>query len=113
MTPNPQTQKLLEMIETQGTIGGRFAKARRIGTDGGNGSFSLIVEAEDKWNNNCKVALKFLHPFEQEEYRRHCFKREPEMLARAAGQKDIIQLVADRNEFSCVLQPHGFEIPFA
>src|ERR1700683_3032816 len=113
MTLDPQTQKLLEMIETQGVIGGRFGNARRLGSNGGNGSFSLILEAEDKWNNNGKVALKFLHPFEREEYRRQCFKREPEMLARAAGQRDIIQLVANREEFLCVLQPHGFEIPFA
>ena len=48
------------MIETHGVVGGRFGNARRLGARGGNGSFSLIVEAEDKWNNNCKVALKFL-----------------------------------------------------
>jgi serine/threonine protein kinase len=113
MTSDPQTQKLLEMIETQGIIGGRFANAVRLGASGGNGGFSLIVEAEDKSNNNAKVALKFLHPFEKEEYRRQCFKREPEVLAQAAGQKDIIQLIANRDEFRCVLQPHGFEIPFA
>ena len=108
---DPQTQKLLEMIEAQGDIGGRFVNARRLGLNGGSGSFSLILEADDKKENR-KVALKFLHPFEREEYRMRRFKREPEVLARVVGQKDIIQLVAPRAEFSCVLQPHGFPIRF-
>jgi serine/threonine protein kinase len=85
----------------------------RYGLDGGSGSFSLILEAEDKQNDNGKVALKFLHPFEREDYRRRCFEREPEILARAVGQRDIIQLVAPRAEFTCLLQPHGFPIRFA
>lgn len=108
---DPQTQKLLEMIETQPKVGGRFVNLRRLGSDGGRGAFSLTFEAEDA-NEKKKVELKFLHPFEREEYRRQCFKREPEMLAKAVGQKDIIQLISPRGEFSCILQPHGFEIPF-
>jgi hypothetical protein len=89
MSLDPQTEKLLVMIEAQKEIGGRFENVRRCGLDGGNGSFSLIVEAEDK-QRNIKVALKFLHPFERDNYRRRCFEREPEILARAIGQRDII-----------------------
>jgi serine/threonine protein kinase len=113
MSLDPQTEKLLEMIEQQNDIGGRFENVHRCGLDGGNGAFSLIVEAEDKQRMNGKVALKFLHPFERNDYRRRCFEREPEILARAVGQKDIIQLIAPRAEFSVVLQPVGFPIPFA
>ena len=110
---DPQTEKLLEMIEAQAEVGGRFEKIRRCGLDGGNGSFSLIFEAEDKQQSNRKVALKFLHPFERDQYRIRCFQREPEVLALAVGHRDIIELVAPRGEFSVVLQPVGFPIPFA
>ncbi len=113
MSLDPQTEKLLEMIEQQRDIGGRFENVHRLGLDGGNGAFSLIFEAEDRQSNNAKVALKFLHPFERDDYRRRSFEREPGILARAIGQKDIIQLVAPRAEFSVVLQPWGFPIPFA
>src|ERR1700722_12854946 len=112
MTLDPRTQKLLDMVEEQTEIGGRFAKVRRLGS-GGKGNFSLIFEAEDTHSRNERVALKFLHPFEKEEYRRKCFHREPDMLALVAGHKNIIRLIAPCAEFSYVLEPHGFEIPFA
>ena len=57
-----------------------------------------------------KVALKFADPFEGDEYRRQCFRREPEVLKLFQGQADIIQLVADRREF---IHPGELPIPFA
>lgn len=113
MTSDPNRQKLLEMIEAQGEIGGRFLNPKRLGGNGGNGQFSIVCEAMDKASGNTPVALKFLHPFELSDYRRKSFQRESEILALTAGQRDIIQIVAPRAEFSCTLQPHGFVIPFS
>jgi serine/threonine protein kinase len=113
MTVDATRQKLLEMIEAQGELGGRFLNVRRIGDSGGTGRFSIVCQAIDKSNGNAPVALKFLNPFEPDDYRRKCFQREPEILALAQGQKDMLQIVAPRDEFSCTLQPHGFVIRFS
>ena len=113
MSIDPNDEKFLAMIEEQGRIGDRFAKIRRLGKNGGGGSFSLLFEAEDEQCKNALIALKFLHPFERNAYRRQCFERESVVLQRLTGQRDIIQLVTPRAEFTYTLQPHGFEIPFS
>jgi serine/threonine protein kinase len=111
MTPE-QLNKLLEIVEEQRELAGRFRNPRRLGANGGNGAFSLIFSAEDTHLARGAVALKFLNPFEPEEYRRQCFRREPEMLQHFVGQRDIIQLVAGRSEFTHTLGG-GFPIQFA
>ena len=110
MIVDPNRDKFLTIIEQQGTIGGRFSAIRRLGADGGSGNFSLIFEAEDEHKGNCKVALKFLYPFQRDAYRIECFEREATVLEQLAGQKDVIQLVAPRSEF---VYSMGFDIPFS
>ena len=112
MTADANRAQFLAIIEGQGRIGDRFRSIRRLGTDGGGGSFSLLFEAEDEHQENRKVALKFLYPFERDAYRRECFERESVVLEQLRGQRDIIQLVAPRAEFTYILQP-GFEIPLS
>jgi serine/threonine protein kinase len=110
MNPDPNRDKFLAMIEEKERIGDRFRAIRRLDANGGGGTFSLLCEAEDEQRGNAKVALKFLYPFERDVYRRECFEREAVVLERLKGQRDIIQIVAGRNEFIYVLDP--LEIPF-
>lgn len=100
MKIDPNRQRFLEIIEAQSEIGGRFLHPKRLGANGGDGTFSLLCEASDKQRGNTKVALKFLNPLEPQEYRRRCFQREPEILSLMNGQKDILQIIAPRAEFS-------------
>jgi|ERR1041385_6261175 serine/threonine protein kinase len=111
MNDAEQRTKLLEMIEQQEELGGRFRNPRRIGAVGGGGYFSLLVKAEDQQQRGRPVALKFAHPFEPHEYRRQCFRREPEVLRLFNGQRDIIQLIAGRVEFIHTVAE--FPFPFA
>lgn len=108
-----QRRKLLEMVEEQEELGGRFTNIRRLSDRGGNGAFSLVFRAQDRDQNGRPVALKFIDPFEKWEYRVRCFQREPVMLQHFVGQRDIIQLVAGMSEFTYTLQPLGFPIPFS
>jgi serine/threonine protein kinase len=110
MTPE-QAARLLEIVERQPELGGRFRNAQRISAAGGNGAFSLVFRAVDTQSANREVALKFLNPFEPDEYRRKSFQREPEMLEHFVGQRDIVQLIAGRSDFTHDLG--GFPIPFA
>jgi hypothetical protein len=110
MTPE-QLKKLLEIVESQRQLGGRFRNARRLDDSGGKGAFSLIFQADDDQRPREKVALKFLYPFEREDYRIQCFRREPEMLRHFVGQHDVIQLIAGRSEFTHTVD--SFPIPFA
>jgi serine/threonine protein kinase len=72
---------------------------RRIGTDGGGGQFSLVLEALDKETNR-KVALKFFDPSQRnDQYRWDSFKREVELLPGFHGRQDILQCVCPLAEF--------------
>ena len=60
-----QRRKLLEMVEEQEELGGRFTNIRRLSDRGGNGAFSLVFRAQDRDQNGRPVALKFIDPFEK------------------------------------------------
>jgi len=113
---DPQRETLLQTIESQPLIGGRFECARRLGSSGGNGNFSLIATAHDQQSGN-QVALKFFNPLHQrDQYRWDCFVREPELLLRFAGEPDILQCLAPRNEFTVPFTTNmglTLHIPFA
>jgi serine/threonine protein kinase len=110
MIVDPNWESFLVAIEEQTEIAGRFLNPRRIGTNGGGGTFSLLFEAGDRQQNGTKVALKFRHPFESDAYRRECFDRESEILKKLVGQKHIVQLVAAKAEF--FYNAGAFNIPF-
>jgi len=111
MTVDANRLKFLSIIEGQGRIDNRFSNPRRLDSNGGGGTFSLLFEAEDEQRANSKVALKFLYPFERDPYRRECFDRESEVLTKLTGQKDIIQLIAAKSEYIYSVGP--LDIPFS
>ena len=106
-----QLHRLLEIVESQAAIGGRFVRVRRLNANGGNGCFSLLFDADDNQQPGTRVALKFLYPFERSDYRRRSFNREADILSQLVGCRDIIQLIAPRSEFTHSLA--GFPIPFS
>jgi serine/threonine protein kinase len=107
-------ETLLQTLEAQSLVGGRFENLRRLGPSGGSGNFSLMVTADDRQTRR-QVVLKFFKPFQRNQYRWECFKREPEILQRFAGEPDILQCVAPRDEFTIAFtNAVGFDldVPF-
>jgi serine/threonine protein kinase len=92
-------ENYLRIIEAQPNILGRFVNIRRINIDGGDGNFSLVFKAKDTTTNK-EVAIKFYNPLKRgETYRERCFEREPDILTKLKGQRDILQLVAPMSKF--------------
>jgi serine/threonine protein kinase len=110
--PNdPHRDAFLQLVERRPIIDGRFSNPRRIDPRGGAGNFSLVFIAQDNQTNR-NVVLKFFHPgMLQDSYRWQSFQREAELLAKLAGQRDIIQLVASRSQFVEVLSANGLSLP--
>ena len=115
MTPNDaERETLLRTIESRGVLGKRFDDLKRLGTAGGDGYFSLIVTARDNQTSQ-RVALKFFHPSHlRDQYRWHCFLREPLVLQMFTGKPDILQCLAPRDEFTVPFTHMGMSlnIPF-
>jgi serine/threonine protein kinase len=112
---DPQRETLLSTIEGQPLVGGRFENIRRLGQDGGDGSFSLMLSGDDRVSGK-RVALKFFHPQQMmDQYRWDCFQRESHILERFLGMPDILQRVAPRDQFSIPFSHQGMSlsIPFA
>ena len=112
---DPQRDTLLQTIERRTLIGDRFSDVRRLGTDGGDGHFSLLLTALDRLTGD-RVALKFFDPaHSRDQYRWECFQREPRILLKFKGCRDILQCLAPHDEFQ-VPFTHGpltYNIPFA
>ena len=100
-----QRQKFLDMIEEQELLGGRFRRPIRMAANGGNGCFSLLLQAEDTQDSGKVVALKFLLPFVQDPYRLRCFEREPVMLQKIPDTRMSFSL-SRRNLSSFTLCSH-------
>lgn len=113
--PN-QTEALLRTIEKQALLSNRFSNIRRISPSGGDGSFSLLVTADDKHSKE-RVVLKFFDPAQRTDaYRWKCFQREPELLQKFSGHRDILQCVSALDEFTEVFTNQfgfGIPVPFA
>ena len=58
MSIDPDREALLQLIERRADIAGRFTNLKRIGEAGGDGYFSLLVQADDNVSG-APVALKF------------------------------------------------------
>lgn len=96
---DPQREACLRIIEARPELDGRFRDIRRIGTSGGDGTFSLVVSALDVTTSR-RVALKFYRPDKlHETYRWECFGREWRILEQLRGQPDVIGLVAGYSHF--------------
>jgi serine/threonine protein kinase len=103
---------LLELVEAQQKLSGRYTNIKRIRGHGGHGNFSLIFTATDTQTQET-VVLKVFHPFEREQYRWESFKRESEILSQLHGQEGIIQLVSPVTDFVQYLEggPLKIKIP--
>ena len=100
----------IRIIESQKSIDSRFYEIKRIDAIAGDGSFSLVFTAFDATRRKPRpVCLKFLDPLVGDEYRRHCFHREADILKDLAGQKNILPLVQEKNRLNLVL--NGIPFP--
>lgn len=103
---------LLQLLESQTSINGRYSKLQRINTSpGGGGHFSLIFKAYDQSSGKV-VVLKFDHPWVANKYRHECFEREAALLAKFRGELNIVELVEGTDTFHCsVPLPNGQILP--
>jgi serine/threonine protein kinase len=111
-------EALLQMIESRSDLDGRFHRIKRVGTSGGDGSFSLVFQANEKTTSEL-VALKFYHPLmrtPEHAYRWACFQREAKLVQQFKGQNDIIESLSPVSEFTISLRtgtPLSWDIQFA
>jgi serine/threonine protein kinase len=108
-------QTVLAIIEQRALLDGRFEDLRRIGTDGGSGTFSVLVSAYDRVLK-VRVALKFFDPWQRntaDQYRWRAFQREAALLPRLAGERDILQSISPLSEFTESFSLNGLEWPVA
>ena len=106
---NGYRDQVLSLLEERVDIDGRFTNIRRI-DNGGSGTFSALVSAEDS-HTRSRVALKVCLP-QETQYRTDSFEREAHLLDKLRGEPDIIQLVASRSEFTANLVTEG-GLPFS
>jgi serine/threonine protein kinase len=116
---DPRRQTVLAIIEGRTLLDGRFQDLRRIGTDGGSGTFSVLISAYDRVLK-VRVALKFFDPSQRntsDQYRWKAFQREAALLQRLVGEPDILQSVTPLSEFTepFTSTSHGLSwpVPFA
>jgi serine/threonine protein kinase len=108
-------QLFISIIERQSAadgINGRYYDVCRLDGNAGHGNFSLLFKANDR-SSGSRVALKFFHPLERDEYRIKCFRRESVILQSLCGQPNILRLVEPRSEYVIRMthQPTGLEWP--
>src|SRR5713226_10348596 len=73
MAPDPARDGFLRLIEAKANIGGRYVGLKRVGTNGGEGHFSLVFSATDRQTGRT-VAIKVFRPDRLiETYRFQCF----------------------------------------
>ena len=92
---------LLRMLEQRSEIGDRFINIKRVDNPRGVGAFSVLVAADDIVTNK-RVAVKVCLP-SLDPYRIACFDRETDLLRSLRGERDIIQMIAEKGEFTELL----------
>lgn len=99
MPPDPARDGYLRLIEGKPEIGGRYVNLKRVGTNGGDGHFSLLFSATDKQTGRT-VAVKVFRPDRLiDTYRFQCFCREAILLEQLSGNANILEWLAPRDEF--------------
>ncbi|OGW64436.1 MAG: hypothetical protein A3H49_08700 [Nitrospirae bacterium RIFCSPLOWO2_02_FULL_62_14] len=103
---------LLQLLENQASVNGRYSKLQRISTSpGGGGNFSLTFTAYDQVMAQT-VVLKFDDPWVPEKYRHECFDREAAILAKFKGEPNVVQLFEGVSAFNfSVSLPGGAVLP--
>lgn len=89
---------LLQLLEKRSDISGRFDNIKRVGKAQGVGAFSAVVAADDNVTEK-RVAVKVCLPL-PDPYRIGCFDREADLLRSLRGEPDIIQMIADKAQFT-------------
>lgn len=109
----------LQLVENRGHLQDRFKRIRRLGSNGGNGHFSLVFLVDDDQTQG-EAVVKVFNPERRsltDAYRWECFERESRVLQRLVGHKDIIQLISGQAEFvesvSTAIPGLSFDIQFA
>ena len=106
-----EREALLQILEERSVIGGRFVNIRRVGNPRGVGAFSALVAADDRVSMK-RVAVKVCLPT-VDSYRNACFDREADLLNSLRGEPDIIQMIAEKAEFTEPLTTQGgSSLPF-
>ncbi len=107
MVVDPRREAVLEAVERQSVVDGRFSHIKRIDPVGGGGFFSFLFTADDSVSRR-RVAIKVLDTLgRRDAYRESCFEREPLMLAQLAHRHDVVQLIADRAEMTTAVSVNG------
>ena len=114
MTVVANREALLQTVESQPILLGRFHNVQRLGASAGGGNFSLMFTARDG-NTNAQVALKFFNPSSYgDAYRVNSFRREAAILEEFAGQRDIITWVAPVTDIKIpVATQQGIQLEFS
>lgn len=83
----------LDIIESQQKINQRFSSIKRIDSNGGNGTFSLVFSAWDEIKKE-EAILKFFNPaYNNNIDRLKRFHREGEVLVRLKGRPNIVKCI--------------------
>jgi serine/threonine protein kinase len=99
MPRDPARDGFLRLIEAKRNIAGRYINLKRVGSNGGDGNFSLVFSAIDQRTGRT-VAIKVFRPDRLiETYRFQCFCREAILLEQLAGSADILEWLGPRDEF--------------
>ena len=102
----------IRLIESQECIDNKYYDVKRIDPNAGDGHFSLVFTAKDKTSKRHKdIVLKFLYPLVNE-YRKHCFHREADILKDLNGQKNILPLVQEKTRFNFEINGIPFYLYF-
>lgn len=106
-----QKKANIALIEAQAIIGNRFVNIRRLDDSGGNGNFSLVFYANDKYTGK-QVVLKFFDPAHSGDAdRQNRFKREADILMQLRGQPNIVECIDGIQKLSVELSFGLLKVP--
>lgn len=99
MPIDPARNALLQLVEARPDIAGRYTNLKRIGSDGGDGSFSFVFQATDVQTKQT-VAIKVFRPDQLTDiYRYQSFCREAILLEQLAVSSNVLKWLGPKNEF--------------
>jgi serine/threonine protein kinase len=104
MARDQNRESYLRLVEARRDIGVRYVGLKRVGTDGGDGFFSLVFSATDTRTSRAVAIKVFRHDRLAESYRFQCFCREATLLEQLVGNANILEWVGARDEFVVTMQ---------
>jgi serine/threonine protein kinase len=104
----------IKLIESQQVICDRYHDIQRIDSNAGDGQFSLVFKARDRYQKKRKeVVLKFFNPLLYgQRYRYESFYRESDILKDLRGQRNILPLIQEKTEITLSLNGIPFSLIF-